>query len=155
MPLIKGAIGHRGAAFIDVVSPCVAFNNHDGSTKSYDYVREHNEAVARIDFIALDAELKAEPAPGEAIDVPQADGRTLRLRKLRAEHDPTDRLAAMNLTQALQSEGEVATGLLYVQPGSSDLHDALSTSDTPLNALDTAALVPGANVLAKINAGLR
>jgi 2-oxoglutarate ferredoxin oxidoreductase subunit beta len=155
VPLIKGAIGHRGAAFIDVVSPCVAFNNHEGSTKSYDYVRQHNEAVARIDFIDLDAEVTASPAPGDSIDLPQPDGRTLRLRKLRADHDPTDRLAAMNLVQVLQAEGETATGLLYVQPGSSDLHDALATSDTPLNALTTERLSPGAKALAKINAGLR
>jgi 2-oxoglutarate ferredoxin oxidoreductase subunit beta len=103
VPLIKGALAHQGAAFIDVVSPCVTFNNHAGSTKSYDYVREHNEAVSRIDFIALGAEITASPAPGETIDLPQPDGSIMRLRKLHADHDPTDRVAAMNQHQSVPS----------------------------------------------------
>ena len=106
VPLIKGAMRHGGAAFIDVISPCVAFNNHAGSTRSYDHVREHNEAVSRIDFIDLAKEVIAEPGPGEVIEVPQADGSTMRLRKLHADHDPTDRRAAMNHVQAMQVDGE-------------------------------------------------
>jgi 2-oxoglutarate ferredoxin oxidoreductase subunit beta len=155
VPLIEGAIRHSGAAFIDVVSPCVAFNNHDGSTKSYDYVRQHNEAVSRIDFIDLAAPREASPAPGEAIDLPQPDGSVMRLRKLHADHDPTNRLAAMNLVQGLAAKGEVATGLIYVEPSATDLHQALNTSATPLNQLAEAALCPGAALLEKVNAGLR
>src|ERR1700716_787625 len=94
-PLIKGAITHGGAAFIDVISPCVAFNNHPGSTKSYDYVREHNEAVSRIDFISPRAEISVEYAPGEVVDVRQHDGSLLRLRSLHSDYDPTNRYAAM------------------------------------------------------------
>jgi 2-oxoglutarate ferredoxin oxidoreductase subunit beta len=116
VPLIKGAIRHGGAAFIDVISPCVAFNNHAGSTRSYDHVREHNEAVSRIDFIDLARRGDAEPAPGEVIELPQPDGSVMRLRKLHEGHDPTDRRAAMNLVQRWQAEGEIATGLLYVEP---------------------------------------
>ena len=96
VPLIKGAMQHTGAAFIDCISPCVAFNNHDGSTKSFDYVREHNEAVNRIDFIDLAQERKASPEPGEVIELPQIGGGVMRLRKLHDSHDPTDRRAAMN-----------------------------------------------------------
>jgi len=155
VPLIKGAIAHRGAAFIDVVSPCVTFNNHAGSTKSYDYVREHNEAVSRIDFIALSDEVVAAPAPGETLDLPQPDGSILRLRKLHADHDPTDRVAAMNHVQALQAKGEVVTGLLYAEPDAQDLHEALGTCATPLNALPQSKVCPGAAALEKINAGLR
>ncbi|MBK6716594.1 MAG: 2-oxoacid:ferredoxin oxidoreductase subunit beta [Burkholderiales bacterium] len=155
VPLIKGAIAHQGAAFIDVVSPCVTFNNHAGSTKSYDYVREHNEAVSRIDFIALGAEITASPAPGETIDLPQPDGSIMRLRKLHADHDPTDRVAAMNHVQALQAKGEVATGLLYAEPDAQDLHEALGTCATPLNALPQEKVCPGAAALERINAGLR
>lgn len=155
VPLIEGAIRHGGAAFIDVISPCVAFNNHEGSTRSYDYVREHNDAVSRIDFIDLAAEVKAEPAPGEVITLPQADGSVMRLRKLHAGYDPTDRVAAMNQVHALQASGEVVTGLLYVDPAAADLHAALRTSATPLNRLDEAALCPGAAALAKINASFR
>jgi len=155
VPLIKGAIAHNGAAFIDVISPCVAFNNHAGSTKSYEHVRAHNEAASRIDFIALGQEVTAEPAPGEVLELPQDDGTVMRLRKLHADHDPTDRVRSMNYLQAHQAQGELVTGLLFVDPTPRDLHDALNTSATPLNRLDAAALCPGAAALAKLNAGLR
>jgi 2-oxoglutarate/2-oxoacid ferredoxin oxidoreductase subunit beta len=155
VPLIEGAIRHGGAAFIDVISPCVAFNNHEGSTRSYDYVREHNEAISRIDFIDLAREIKAEPSPGEVITLPQHDGSVMRLRKLHADYDPTDRVSAMNHVHALQASGEVVTGLLYVDPQATDLHAALNTSATPLNRLDERALCPGATALAKINDSFR
>ena len=155
VPLIKGAIGHGGAAFIDVISPCVAFNNHAGSTKSYDYVREHNEAVSRIDFITPRNEITTDYAPGEVVEVLQHDGLTLRLRKLHEGYDPTDRLAAMNHVQIHQARGEVVTGLLYVDPDASDLHAALNTGAAPLNALGREDLCPGAQALAGLNAALR
>jgi 2-oxoglutarate ferredoxin oxidoreductase subunit beta len=155
VPLIKGAMGHGGAAFIDVISPCVAFNNHAGSTKSYDYVREHNEAVSRIDFISTKDEMTTAYAPGAFVDVEQHDGMTLRLRKLRADYDPTDRLVAMQQVQAHQAKGEVITGLLYIDPQADDLHQALNTSATPLNALGQSKLNPGATALSKLNASLR
>ena len=155
VPLIRGAIGHRGAAFIDVVSPCVAFNNHAGSTKSYDHVRAHNEAVNRIDFIRLADEIQAEPAPGELLTLPQADGSVLRLRKLRDDHDPSDRAAALQHVVAQQARGELLTGLLYVDGGAEDLHAMLQTSQTPLNRLGAQTLCPGASALDKLNASLR
>lgn len=155
VPLIEGAIRHGGAAFIDVISPCVAFNNHAGSTRSYDHVRAHNEAVNRIDFIDLAAEVTASVAPGETIDVPQADGSTMRLRRLHEGHDPTDRRAAMSLVQEMAAAGEIATGLLYVDPQAGDLHAALNTVPKPLNTLEAPELCPGAAALEKINAGLR
>jgi 2-oxoglutarate ferredoxin oxidoreductase subunit beta len=155
VPLIKGAIQHGGAAFIDVISPCVAFNNHPGSTKSYDYVREHNEAVSRIDFISGREEITADYGPGEVVDVRQHDGTLLRLRSLHAGYDPTDRAQAMAYMQDHQARGEVLTGLLFVDPLATDLHTALNTSDRPLNALDEAALCPGPAALDKLNASLR
>jgi 2-oxoglutarate ferredoxin oxidoreductase subunit beta len=155
VPLIKGAIEHGGAAFIDVISPCVAFNNHPGSTKSYDYVREHNEAVSRIDFIAPGQEITAEAGPGDMVEVRQHDGTLLRLRSLHAGYDPTDRHAAMGYMLQQQSRGEVVTGLLYVDPLATDLHAALNTSSRPLNALDAPQLCPGAQALQKLNASLR
>ena len=94
VPLIKGAMEHKGAAFIDVVSPCVAFNNHAGSTKSYEYVRQHNEAVNRLDFIEGREEITADYAPGEVINVEQHDGSIIRLRKLHDEYDSSDRVVA-------------------------------------------------------------
>jgi 2-oxoglutarate ferredoxin oxidoreductase subunit beta len=155
VPLIEGAIRHRGAAFIDVISPCVAFNNHEGSTRSYDHVREHNEAVNRIDFIDLASEIKAEPSPGEVLELPQHDGSVMRLRKLHADYDQTDRVSAMNQVQAVQAGGEVITGLLFVDPDAGDMHETMRTPRRPLNSLGEAELSPGAATLAKINESLR
>jgi 2-oxoglutarate ferredoxin oxidoreductase subunit beta len=155
VPLIKGAIEHKGAAFLDVISPCVAFNNHPGSTKSYEYVRQHNEAVNRMDFIEGREEITADYAPGELVNVTQHDGTVIRLRKLAADYDPTDRIKAMNFLQQRAAAGEVVTGLLYIDPEAEDLHKHLNTVEAPLNQLDTRALCPGSVALERINASLR
>jgi 2-oxoglutarate/2-oxoacid ferredoxin oxidoreductase subunit beta len=155
VPLIKAAIEHKGAAFIDVVSPCVAFNNHPGSTKSYDYVREHNEAVNRLDFITGREEITADYAPGTVTTVRQHDGSMLRLRKLAADYDATDRIKVMNYLQERAAEGEVVTGLLYVDPEAQDLHQHIDTVDAPLNQFGAGDLCPGSAALDKINAALR
>ena len=155
VPLIKAAMGHGGAAFIDIISPCVTFNNHAGSTRSYDWVREHNEAVSRIDFITEREEITATIQPGEVVDVEQHDGTTLRLRKLHTDYDPTDRVVAMSYMHARAAEGELLTGLLYVEGEAGDLHTALNTSARPLNSLGAADLCPGTGALDKINASLR
>jgi 2-oxoglutarate/2-oxoacid ferredoxin oxidoreductase subunit beta len=155
VPLIKGALSHRGAAFIDVISPCVAFNNHAGSTKSYDYVREHNDAVNQLDVMVPRSEIAVDYAAGDTIAVEQHDGSVLRLHKLDENYDPRDRIASMNLIQQRQARGEVVTGLLYVDPGADDLHGHLKTVAQPLNTLEAGELNPGAAVLARINASLR
>ena len=154
VPLIKGALSHRGAALIDVISPCVAFNNHAGSTKSYDYVRAHNEAVNRLDFMPRRAAITAIYSPGEVIEVTQHDGSVLRLRKLAEGYDPGDRLAAMTHIAAHEARGEVLTGLLYVRAGAEDLHGHLNTVDMALNQLGNRELCPGAAALEAINAEL-
>ncbi|HZK98725.1 MAG TPA: 2-oxoacid:ferredoxin oxidoreductase subunit beta [Caulobacteraceae bacterium] len=155
VPLIKAALRHRGAAFIDVISPCVQFNNHAGSTKSFDYVREHNAAVNRLDLILDRDEITVDYAPGAVEIVTQHDGSILKLRKLAADYDPTDRHAAVNHLQAHEARGEIVTGLLYVDPEARDLHDHLGTVARPLNALGDADLTPGAAALAAINESLR
>ncbi len=155
VPLIRAAIAHPGTAFIDVVSPCVAFNNHEGSTRSYDFVREHNEAVNRLDFWPSREALNAEYPQGDAIDLPMHDGSVMRLRKLAADYDPTDRVQAMNMIQTRSAQGEVVTGLLYIDPQPEDLHQHLNTIEAPLFTLRAAELSPGAATLAKINATLR
>jgi 2-oxoglutarate ferredoxin oxidoreductase subunit beta len=155
VPLVKAAIAHKGAAFIDCVSPCVQFNNHLGSTKSYDYVREHNEAVNRMDVIAPRAPITADYEPGVTLAVTQHDGSVLQLHKLHGAYDPSDRGAALSFLGERQARGEIVTGLLYVDPEADDLHDALGTVDTPLNSLGDAELVPGAAALEKLNASLR
>src|SRR5436853_615364 len=143
VPLIKGAIEHKGAAFIDVISPCVAFNNHAGSTKSYEYVRQHNEAVNRLDFIEGRDEITAEYAPGDVIDVPQHDGSVARLRKLAADYDPTNRIAVMNYLLQRAAAGGVGAGLLYIDPQAQDLHHHMHTVATPLNQLTNRDACPG------------
>ncbi|MEO8385649.1 MAG: 2-oxoacid:ferredoxin oxidoreductase subunit beta [Betaproteobacteria bacterium] len=155
VPLIQGAILHQGAAFIDVISPCVAFNNHDGSTKSYDYVREHNEAVNNLDVIKFRDEITTSYAPGALQEVRQHDGSILRLRKLHESYDPTNRIAAMNHLLESSANFEIATGLLFVDGEPHDLHAAANTVDTPLNLLDDVALIPGSGALEKLNASLR
>jgi 2-oxoglutarate ferredoxin oxidoreductase subunit beta len=155
VPLIEAAVLHKGAAFIDVISPCVAFNNHPGSTKSYDYVREHNEAVNFLDVMLPRAAIGADYAPGSMQEVVLHDGGTIRLRKVHPDYDPSDKIAAMNYLQESAAAGEIVTGLLYAHPDSTDLHDAQETVATPLNTLADADLVPGAAALAAINAGLR
>jgi 2-oxoglutarate ferredoxin oxidoreductase subunit beta len=157
VPLIKAAIVHPGAAFLDVISPCVAFNNHTGSTRSYEYVREHNEPVNRIDFDYWPKreEITVEYPEGEVVSVTQHDGSVLRLRKLAKNYDAHDRITAMNYIQQHQAKGEVVTGLLYVDPDPEDLHRHLNTADAPFNALAAGDLCPGSAALEKINASLR
>ena len=155
VPLLKAAIRHRGAAFIDVVSPCVAFNNHTGSTRSFDYVREHNAAVNRLDMMVEREEITADYAEGDVQDVVQHDGSVIRLRKLAADYDVRNRIAALTYVQERHAVGEVVTGLLYLDPDSRDLHDALGTVDMPLNRLGEGELCPGSAALDAFNAAHR
>jgi 2-oxoglutarate/2-oxoacid ferredoxin oxidoreductase subunit beta len=155
VPIVKAAIEHQGAAFIDVISPCVAFNNHAGSTKSFDYVREHNEAVNFLDFMTGRAPIHVDYAPGTVELVEQHDGTTLALRKLDAEYDVHDRLAAMSFIAQHASRGQIVTGLLYMEQDASDLHGHLNTVAAPLNSLGEKELCPGSATLDAINAGLR
>jgi len=155
IPLIKGALRHRGPAFIDVISPCVTFNNHTGSTKSYDYVREHNEAVNRLDVILPHATITASYAPGTVRRVVQHDGSVLHLRKVGEDYDPTDRIEAMNHLHERHALGEIVTGLLYVDSSAEDLHRHLNTVERPLNRLGDPDLCPGGKALDALNASLR
>jgi 2-oxoglutarate ferredoxin oxidoreductase subunit beta len=155
VPLIKAAILHPGAALIDCISPCVAFNNHPGSTKSFDYVREHNEAVNTLDLMPSREEITAEYATGAITEVTQHDGSVLRLRKLSTDYDPHDRIAATTYLQERQAAGEIVTGLLYVDAKAEDLHAGLATVEMPLNALAERDLCPGAAALAALNETLR
>lgn len=155
VPLIKAAISHPGAAILDVISPCVAFNNHAGSTKSYDFVREHNEAVNRLDVMSGASPIEASYDPGTVVEVAQPNGTTLRLRKLAADYDPSDKAGALSFIQERDAAGEVATGLLYLDPASADLHAGMKTVAVPLNSLDEGDLCPGRTALDAINDGLR
>ena len=155
VPLIKGALRHRGAALIDIISPCVSFNNHAGSTRSYDFVRAHNEAVNRIEVMLPHAPIETAYPPGTLRRVVQHDGSVLLLRKLGVDYDPTDRIAAMNYLQERHALGEIVTGLLYVDPGADELHAHLNTVERPLNQLGEAELCPGTQALQAMNQSLR
>ena len=155
VPLIQAGLMHKGFAFIDVISPCVAFNNHNGSTKSYDYVRGNSGNLVDADFIASGEEITADYAPGEIEDVTMPDGSTLRLRKIDQDYDPHDRVAALSHVQGAAENREVVTGLLYVDPDAADCHDVLGTTPTPLNGLDESVLCPGTAALERVNASLR
>jgi 2-oxoglutarate/2-oxoacid ferredoxin oxidoreductase subunit beta len=155
VPLIKGALKHAGTAFIDCISPCVAFNNHNGSTKSFDFVREHNQALNYMDFITTRAEITVSYEPGSVQDVTQHDGSIIRLHKLATSYDVSDRNAAINYLNEKQSEGEIVTGLLYLNANPVDLHQSLGTTEQPLNQLTEAELCPGSAALERLNASLR
>jgi 2-oxoglutarate/2-oxoacid ferredoxin oxidoreductase subunit beta len=155
VPLIMAAIRHPGPAFIDIISPCVAFNNHAGSTKAYDFVRAHNEAVNHLDIMEPRDEITVEYAPGTSEEVELHDGSRLLLAKLHADYDPRDRIAAMTYLQTRAAQGELVTGLIYMDRHASDLHANLNTVDVPLNGLSEKELCPGAKNLEGFNASHR
>ncbi|HWY15876.1 MAG TPA: 2-oxoacid:ferredoxin oxidoreductase subunit beta [Rhizomicrobium sp.] len=155
VPIIKAAISHKGGAVIDVISPCVQFNNHAGSTKSFDFVREHNEAVNRLDLITPREAIAVDYAPGTVETVTQHDGSVLKLAKLHADYDPRDRIAAMSYLQERHAAGEIVTGLLYLEAEAEDMHAHLNTVATPLNQLQESDLCPGAETLERINNSYR
>jgi 2-oxoglutarate ferredoxin oxidoreductase subunit beta len=155
VPLIKAAITHRGFAFIDVVSPCVTFNNNAASTKSYEFVREHSEATGTVDFVPMRQEITTEYNPGARHEVTMHDGSSIHLYKLDESLDPLDRRSAMNAMEDHRSAGTILTGLIYMNEDSRDLHDVLETSQRPLNELGEGDLCPGNKMLLNINASLR
>ena len=155
VPLLKAAMHHIGFAFINVISPCVTFNNNVGSTKSYDYVREHVEATATMDFVPMMREITATYEAGDVKDIVMHDGSEIHLRKLQKDWDPLDRTSAILALERSRRSGEVLTGLLYVRPEASDLHRTINTSDRPLNSLDRSDLCPGSSALEKLNQSLR
>jgi 2-oxoglutarate ferredoxin oxidoreductase subunit beta len=155
VPLIMAAISHPGPAFIDVISPCVAFNNHPGSTKAYDFVREHNEAVNRLDLVDAKAAITVDYAPGTVEEVTLHDGSILRLAKLHADYDPHDRIGALTYMQQREDAGELVTGLIFLEREARDMHANLNTIDGPLNILNEKELCPGSKALDAINASYR
>jgi 2-oxoglutarate ferredoxin oxidoreductase subunit beta len=155
VPLLKAAMLHSGFAFLNVISPCVTFNNNPGSTKSYDYVREHMEATATMDFVPMMTEITANYEAGSVEELMMHDGTTIHLHKLEKDWDPMSRISATNAMMKARAKGEILTGLLYMDPDSSDLHDLIQTSTRPLNSIGESELCPGSEALVKLNASLR
>ena len=153
IPLIKAAIKHPGFAFIDVISPCVTFNNNVGSTKSYDYVREHIEATSTVDFVPIMEEITANYEDSKEITL--HDGSALQLQKLHQGWNPEDKLSAMIALQNSKEKGEILTGLVYIEPNTNALHDVLQTAKQPLNTLKENVLCPGVDALEALNESLR
>ncbi len=155
IPLIKAAIKHPGFAFINVISPCVTFNNNVGSTKSYDYVREHLDATSTIDFVPEMKEITTNYEEGSSKNVKMHDGSFLQLNKLAKDWDPMNRQSVANAMMIAKSKGEILTGLLYMNQNTEDLHNTIQTNDRALNSLTKKDLCPGNEILKTINAELR
>ena len=151
IPLIRAAMSYNGFAFIDVVSPCVTFNNHSESTKSYEYFREHNEAVGFLDIVPENEEITVNYKEGKSVEIDVHDGSKMILHKLNKNYNPSSRRKAIGKINDSREKGEIITGLIYVDPDEEDLHKALSTSDKPFNQLTKKELSPGIKGLNQIN----
>lgn len=155
VPILKAGLQHRGFALVDVISPCVAFNDHEGSTKSYKATRERIVPLLLADFIPHADEITTAYEPGSVQSVEMHDGSTINFRKVPENYDPTNRDAVQRYLRERENVGEVATGLLYVDPGSVDMHSALNTVEQPLSDLPFEQLCPGAAALDAIQEEFR
>lgn len=155
VPLIKAGLRHRGFALIDIISPCVTFNDHVGSTKSYEYTREHFTPAIATDFVPPAEEIKAQYEEGEAMPIELHDGSHIVLRKIDKDFDPTDRVNALRNMQENQVKGEITTGLLYVDESQPEMHEVNNTTSTPLVDLPFDKVCPGNDTLQKLQGRFR
>ena len=149
VPLLKAAIAHEGTALLDVISPCVTFNDHDGSTKSYKYTRANDWVLHEIGFVPGYENVTVEYDEGTTKDVELPDGSHITLKKLERDYDPSDRMEALRVCDEARREKKIVTGLLYVKPGTRAYDDTIALSRTPLSQLDEGALRPGPDALAQ------
>jgi len=147
--MLKAAIAHNGTVMLDVVSPCVTFNDHEGSTKSYKYVQEHEEELNEVGFVPVFEEINVDYDPGTTFEVTMHDGSSLRLSKLEADYDPTDRIQAVRRLMEAHAKGEVLTGMFYVNAKAPSFIDMLNLTDQPLATLPESLTRPSREVLAK------
>ncbi|HEU4993239.1 MAG TPA: 2-oxoacid:ferredoxin oxidoreductase subunit beta [Gemmatimonadaceae bacterium] len=152
VPILKAGLRHKGFGLIDIISPCVTFNDHEASTKSYRFTRQHQTEMTAVDFVPLRREITSESDGNRngAASVTMHDGSIVRFRKVAEEYDPTNRDAAYAHVRALQQKGEVATGLLYIDAGGSDMHAVNRTVDQPLVELPFEELCPGGAALSAL-----
>jgi len=155
VPILKAGLQHRGFALVDIISPCVAFNDHEGSTKSYLYTREHALPLVVADFVPAADEITTSYEPGSVNSVTLHDGSVVRFRKVPESYDPTDRDAVYSYLREREHSGEVVTGLLYIDPSGKDMHATLRTVERPLAAVPFDELCPGAAALEEIQEGFR
>ena len=153
--MLKAAIAHQGTVMLDVVSPCVTFNDHEGSTKSYKYMKDHEEPLQDISFIAAFEEINVDYDPGATVQVTMHDGSRLQLRKIEEDYDPTDRIRAITRLHEARQKNEVLTGVFYVNPTAPTFIDVLNLTEEPLTTLPESVVRPGREVLAEVMAELR
>lgn len=155
LAILKAALSHRGTAMIDVISPCVTFNDHEGSTKSYAYVKEHDEVLGEVNFVPYFEDISVEYEPGTTTEVQMHDGSRLYLRKVAEDYDPTSKMAALKLIRETEARREFATGILYIEPQKPDFTALLNLVDDPLATLPLERVRPGREVLDSIMESLR
>ncbi len=155
VPMLKAALSHKGFALIDVISPCVTFNDHEGSTKSYLHTRKNALPIIEADFVPHAAEITADIPEGGVTSVTMHDGSVVRFRKVDADYDPTDRTAAYSSLQHHQAAGEIPVGLLYLDTRGVEMHQSLKTVDLPLSQLPYESLCPGDAALQALQEGYR
>src|SRR5579884_939460 len=153
--MLKAAIAHRGTVMLDVVSPCVTFNDHEGSTKSYKYMKDHDEPLQELNFIPFFEDISVEYDAGSTVEVTMHDGSRLRLRKLEEDYDPTDKIRAISRLHQAKEEGSMLTGVLYVNTQSPTFLDMLNITDQPLATLPASVVRPGPAVLDQVMEELR
>ncbi|MFN3325327.1 MAG: 2-oxoacid:ferredoxin oxidoreductase subunit beta [Bryobacteraceae bacterium] len=150
VPILKAALSHRGFALVDVISPCVTFNDHKGSTKSYLYTRQHAMHATNVDFVPPQHEILATIGRQGATAVTLHDGSVVHFTSVPAGYDPTDRSKVVQFLDQHRASKQIVTGLLYIDPDSIDMHEMMQTSDTPLRDLSYEELCPGAAALDKL-----
>ena len=155
LTVLKAAISHRGTSMIDVISPCVTFNDHDGSTKSYSYVKDHDEPLGEISFVPYFEDISVEYEPGSTTAVKLHDGSQLYLRKVAEDYNPSDKISALRLLHETARRGEFATGIIYIEPDKDDFIDTLNLVESPLAMLPQDKVRPGRDVLDEIMESLR
>src|SRR5713101_6746516 len=153
--MLKAAIAHKGTVMLDVVSPCVTFNDHEGSTKSYKYVKDHEEPLHEVDFVPAFEDITVEYDPGTTVEVTMHDGSRLRLRKLEEDYDPTHRIKAITRLNEAHEQGEVLTGVFYVNTKTPTFVDLLNMTERPLATLPESVVRPGREVLEQVMEELR
>jgi len=153
--MLKAAIAHHGTAMLDVVSPCVTFNDHEGSTKSYKYMKDHDEPLQEINFVSAFEDISVEYDPGATVEVTMHDGSRLRLRKLEEDYDPTDRIKAITRLNEAHEKGEVLTGVFYVNTKAPSFVDLLNMTEEPLGTLPESVVRPTREVLEQVMEELR
>src|ERR1700689_2919025 len=153
--LLKAAIAHKGTVMLDVVSPCTTFNDHEGSTKSYKYMKDHEEPLQEIGFVPAFEEINVEYDPGTTVEVTMHDGSRLRLTKLEEDYDATNRIKAISRLHEAHEKGEVLTGLFYVNPEAPSFIDMLNVTDEPLATLPESVTRPGREALEQAMEELR